>query len=115
MLDHIDHAVQVVGIDHVTIGTDRPYISCRAQEESAKVPARPGSRPRWEALWEVNDPVQTRRVASGAHVSEHGVGRIFPLFTVGMVQRGYADDDIRKILGGNILRVAREVLGEVGL
>ena len=36
----------------------------------------------------------------------------FPLFTVGMVQRGYADDDIRKILGGNILRVAREVLGE---
>ena len=32
--------------------------------------------------------------------------------TVGLVQRGYADDDIRKILGGNILRVAREVLGE---
>ena len=31
------------------------------------------------------------------------------MFTVGMVQRGYSDDDIRKILGGNILRVARDV------
>ena len=38
----------------------------------------------------------------------------FPLFTVGLAQRGYADEDIRKILGGNILRVAREVLGEAG-
>ena len=36
----------------------------------------------------------------------------FPLFTVGLVQRGHSDDDIRGILGGNILRVAREVLGE---
>ena len=31
----------------------------------------------------------------------------WPLFTVGMVQRGFKDDDIRKILGGNVLRVAR--------
>jgi membrane dipeptidase len=35
----------------------------------------------------------------------------WPLFTVGLVQRGYKDDDIRKIIGGNVLRVARAVLG----
>ncbi|RPJ86926.1 MAG: dipeptidase, partial [Acidobacteria bacterium] len=34
----------------------------------------------------------------------------WPLFTVGMVQRGLRDDDIRKILGENMLRVARAVL-----
>ena len=111
MLDHIDHAVQVVGVDHVTIGTDRPYISCRAEEENAKVPARSGSRPRWEALWEVNDPVQ-RAEWRQEHMFQSTAWTNFPLFTVGMVQRGYADGDIRKILGGNILRVAREVLGE---
>jgi membrane dipeptidase len=33
----------------------------------------------------------------------------WPLFTVGLVQRGYSDDDIQKILGGNVLRVARAV------
>jgi len=32
------------------------------------------------------------------------------LFTVGMVQRGYTDEDIQKILSGNVLRVARAVL-----
>ena len=34
----------------------------------------------------------------------------WPLFTVGLVQRGYVDEDIRKIIGGNFLRVATEVL-----
>ena len=33
----------------------------------------------------------------------------WPLFTVGLVQRGYSDDDILKIIGGNILRVAKDV------
>ena len=32
----------------------------------------------------------------------------WPLFTVGLVQRGYSDDDIQKIIGGNVMRVARD-------
>jgi len=31
----------------------------------------------------------------------------WPLFTVGLVQRGHSDATIRKILGENTLRVAR--------
>jgi membrane dipeptidase len=31
------------------------------------------------------------------------------MFTVGMVQRGISDVDIQKILGGNVMRVARAV------
>ncbi len=109
MLDHVDHAVKVVGVDHVTLGTDRAYVSCRSREENAKVRGRRGVRRRWEALWPADDPVgrpEWRRepmVQSMAWTN-------FPLFTVGLVQRGYSDDDIRKILGGNILGVAREVL-----
>jgi membrane dipeptidase len=34
----------------------------------------------------------------------------WPLFTVGLVQRGYTDDDVRKIIGGNMLRVCRASL-----
>ncbi|MFQ6098908.1 MAG: hypothetical protein ACE5O2_14355, partial [Armatimonadota bacterium] len=34
----------------------------------------------------------------------------WPMFTIGLVQRGHSDDDIRKILGGNVLRVARAAL-----
>jgi microsomal dipeptidase-like Zn-dependent dipeptidase len=31
------------------------------------------------------------------------------MFTVGMVQRGISDGEIQKILGGNVMRVARAV------
>jgi membrane dipeptidase len=29
----------------------------------------------------------------------------WPLFTVGLVQRGHSDENIRKIIGGNVMRV----------
>jgi len=38
----------------------------------------------------------------------------WPLFTVGMVQRGHSDDDIRRILGGNVMRVVRAALAQAG-
>jgi len=31
----------------------------------------------------------------------------WPMFTVGLMQLGYRDDDIRKIIGNNAVRVAR--------
>lgn len=34
----------------------------------------------------------------------------WPLFTVGMVQMGYSDKVIQKIIGGNAMRVARAAL-----
>jgi membrane dipeptidase len=34
----------------------------------------------------------------------------WPLYTVGLVQRGYSDDDIRKIIGGNVMRVAKDAI-----
>lgn len=34
----------------------------------------------------------------------------WPLFTVGLVQMGFTDEDIQKIIGGNALRVARAAL-----
>ena len=29
----------------------------------------------------------------------------WPLFTLGMIQRGHSDDTIRQVLGGNVMRV----------
>ena len=57
-------------------------------------------------------------MAEGVARRRHRPGRTlawtnWPLFTVGMVQRGHADADIRKILGGNVLRVARAALKDV--
>ena len=74
ILDHIDHAVAVVGIEHVGIGTD------------LDVP-------------HLGTPVGFDDVSH------------FPRITEGLVGRGYAEEDIRKILGENWLRVLGDVTG----
>lgn len=103
-LDHIDYVIRKFGVDHVAIGTDVAH----------SAPARPGGgqpfaaarkqRTRFEALWPkgsldgATDPQRTLAWTN------------WPLFTVGLVQRGHSDADIQKVIGGNVLRVARDAL-----
>jgi len=69
-VDHIDHAVQVAGIDHVGIGSDF--------DGGGGIP---GFRNHAEAL----------------------------NVTIELVRRGYSQDDIRRIWGGNLLHLWRHV------
>lgn len=104
MMKHLDYAVRMVGADHVAIGTDVTYVSRHAGAEGRKIPPRGPQRMRFAALWPEDDFVTTPQMKNSLAWTN------WPLFTVGMVQRGYKDDDIRKILGGNVLRVARAAL-----
>jgi membrane dipeptidase len=108
LLDHIDHVAKTFGVEAVTIGTDRPYQSLLADAAWEQVPSRGRSRTRWEALWSPDDPLFGPEWKQESMVQSL-LWTNWPLFTVGLVQRGYSDDDIRKIVGGNILRVARDV------
>ncbi|MDR0182793.1 dipeptidase [Lysobacter arvi] len=72
VLDQIDYAVKLIGVDHVGIGSDFDGVSG-------------------------NLPVELRSVAD------------YPNLVEGMQKRGHSDADIRKILGGNLLRVWGEV------
>ncbi len=71
VLDHVDHAVKIAGIDHVGLGADM-------------YPRTPS-------------PVGIR----GVHD--------YPKITAGLKIRGYSDEDIKKIMGGNFLRVWKQV------
>ena len=71
VLNHIDHAVKVAGIDHVGLGADM-------------YPRTPS-------------PVGIR----GVHD--------YPNITRGLKKRGYSDEGVRKIMGGNFLRVWKAV------
>ena len=104
LLDHVDYAVKLLGADHVAIGTDVAYRSQYTGEEARKLPPRGRRRTRFAALWPEDDFV------TEASMTQSLAWTNWPLFTVGMVQRGYSDDSIRKILGGNVLRVARAAL-----
>jgi membrane dipeptidase len=72
LVDHIEHAVRVAGVDHVGIGSDFDGFAV--------------------------GPVG---ISSAADL---------PRLTEALVARGFSDDDIVKILGGNFLRVFREVV-----
>ena len=96
--DHIDHAVQVAGIDHVCIGSDRDhrviemtpeYIDELRAEEGAQVVD--SELPYF--IDELNGP---RRMA---------------VVWDGLVGRGYPEDDIEKIMGLNLYRLYAEVIG----
>ena len=102
MLDHIEYLVKHFGADHVAIGTDIAYVPRSAEAEARKMGPRPKSRARYEALW----PPGT--MDSKTHPSLSWTN--WPMFTVGMVQRGISDGDVQKILGGNVMRVVRAAL-----
>ena len=102
MLDNIEYIVKKFGADHVAIGTDLAYIPSTMNAQWKLAGARPKARPRYEALWPEG------ALTSQSHASLEWIN--WPMFTVGMVQRGIPDADIRKILGGNVLRVAKAVL-----
>lgn len=73
LLDHAEHVLQLVGPDHLGLGTDYDGISTTP-----------------EGLDDVSR---------------------LPRFTEGLLARGYDETTVRKVLGGNFLRVVREVLG----
>lgn len=105
MLNHIDYVVKKFGPEHVAIGTDVAYVSRNAAAENKKIPRRGKSRSPWRSLWP-----EGSLGGGSARAQESMAWTNWPMFTVGMVQRGYRDEDIRKILGGNTLRVARAAL-----
>lgn len=82
LLDHVDHVVKVAGIQHVGIGFD----FCSGFQNYLSLP----------------HPLETYDVLPGHHHLKD--------FTAGLIQRGYAEEDIRLILGKNFMRVYERVL-----
>lgn len=71
VLDHIDHVVELIGIDYVGIGSDYDGVG--------------------DSL-----PIGLKDVSS------------YPNLVQGLMNRGYSDKDIKKILSGNMLRVWKQ-------
>jgi membrane dipeptidase len=72
LINHVDHVVKLVGVDHVGFGTDF--------DGGGEI----------EGCFDVSE---------------------LPHLTVELVRRGYSEEDIRKIWGGNLMRVMRQVIG----
>jgi membrane dipeptidase len=95
-LDHLSHFIEVAGIDHVGIGFDVGFK--RTDQDTAKLEA---------AYPEFKFPPLALR-----YVAELNRADKAPNLTAGLLARGFSDDDVRKILGLNWLRVFGDVWGE---
>ena len=101
VLDAMEHVIDLVGWDHVGIGTDY-----------SQGHARPGP---W-LLWANRDKGTARKLTEFGSVKINkpaGVEKLhqFPHITAAMLQRGWSETSITKLLGGNWLALLRRVWG----
>jgi len=96
--DHLDHAIQVAGIEHIGIGSDRDHrvipdteqaLAILLEEEGTQF--TPDDWPLY--LEELNGPQRMNVVRDGLR------------------ERGYSPAEIDKVMGGNVLRLYTEVIG----
>jgi membrane dipeptidase len=97
MLNHIDYIVKLIGVDHVAIGLDIVFgdhveYHRRAAKTTFKL----------DYIGQGLDAPYMYGIESPEE---------WPNITRGLVSRGYTDEEIKKILGGNALRVIKEVVG----
>ena len=92
VVDHIEHIASVAGIDHVGLGPDflRPYMDA--------------TLPQYERYVDLED------IDMKATVPGLGRERELPNLTVHLLERGWSQLDVRKVLGLNWLRVFRASL-----
>ncbi len=113
LLDHLEYLAKTFGADAAAIGTDTSYTSSGSAYKTRIEPRLPRRRVRFEALL----PPRTAADAARFNRPEQTLSLNWinwPLFTVGLVQRGLSDDAIRKIIGGNLLRVLQDNAQDAG-
>ena len=103
LLDHIEHAIKVGGIDHVGIGTDNGYVA-PPPEEPEMLPL-PRGRGHWWSYWLPGTIGGGNDEASNGSLS----WVCWPYFTIGLLMRGYTEEQVAKIVGGNALRLFEDV------
>ena len=93
VVDHVAYVGELVGIEHVVLGTD--YIDFAKEEIEARLR-------------------QSGAYDAGEFEYPRGLKTIhsLPNLTCEMTKRGFSDSDVSAVLGGNFLRVCHRILDE---
>jgi membrane dipeptidase len=101
-LDHIEHVTNLVGIDHVGLAMDFTQF----QPDGFLRPAKWGG-----SQVPADDPFLLARGWPIRYATDIDDPTKFPNVTRGLLERGYRDEDVQKVLGGNFVRLFREIWG----
>lgn len=103
VIDHIDYAVNLMGIDHVCIGTDMSNYAARTLDPPRDSNIRLVREQRPDVFGVgPTDKYDTFPIGFDSHAKIRNLTR-------GLLKRGYSDDATKKILGGNWLRIFSEI------
>lgn len=121
-VDHVEHLVNVMGIDHVGIGCDK----CGPGPGTESNILFPDDLGPYDMTYMFKDNPDPRSVPQGFNWSgfrpEHRLSddhRIdgfdqftdWPNITLKLAERGFNEEELRKLLGLNYLRVFRDIVG----
>jgi len=121
-VDHVEHLVNVMGIDHVGIGSDKcgfgpgtetmfefpPEMGPFSKSHMYKENADPRSKP---AGFDWSGFRPEHRLSDQHRMPDFDQPTDWSNITVKLAERGFNDDELRKLLGLNFLRVFRDVVG----
>ncbi len=100
LVDCIDYVANLAGVDHVGLGSDHsPTLGAHGfatwwWQQGGDVMCAPH---KLHPVWEERYPVGLETMADMVKIADE------------LLERGYSDDDTKKILGGNWLRLLKEV------
>lgn len=105
VVDHVQHMINVAGEDHVGIGTDwgKPYYSTLTWNASMVNESTSGFD--WIA-WRPQDHFDPNMQCLGMETWDR-----WHHLTAALLRRGLSEKVVAKVVGGNFLRVFREVCG----
>ena len=90
VLDHYDYMVNLVGVDHVAIGTDTSIGDMVGVGQVVMGRTGPAPAPYLNGL---ESPADGKNIIRG------------------LIARGHSDEDVKKIAGGNVLAFFRRIIG----
>ena len=107
-VDHVDHAVEILGVDKVGIGTDYGHYYPKAlkklnrEKMAREIEAQGISKAGWRRGHFRKEIVE---------VEGYRDWRDFPNITKALIRRGYSTEEIKGILGKNFLKIFAKVVG----
>ncbi len=96
VVNHIDYCVNLIGVDHVSVGSDN-YFGDKVMNLKYEMTFDKGMK----SYLDVN-ALYTEGIENPSE---------WPNITRELVKRGYSDQEIQKIIGGNALRIVEKIVG----
>jgi membrane dipeptidase len=105
---HVDHLVDVCGIDHVGIGTDK----AGRGPGTESIVEYPESMPRHRAGFDwAGFRLKEHRLTPEYRLRGYETFADWPNLTAALARWGFNEEELRKLLGLNFLRVFRDIAG----